>query len=383
MSPAAPGRLIPIHSLDGPSAAFVPDPLPGAWTADAAIWPELIAAAEALARLDQAASDLTNPELLLRPLRQREALHSSRMEGTWTEARQLALFDDSEDAGRAPILDDNLRETINLSRAMRARRQQLRELPLCLRLTRELHRILMSGVRGESRAPGEFRSIQNQIGRPARFVPPPVDAMHACLASWEATLHHRPDSIHPLVWASMHHYQFEAIHPFEDGNGRVGRLLLSLSIADWCGHKEPWVFISPWLNCDSRESEYKEKLLAVSLEGKWTDWILFCLRAIRESAVDTTSRCTRLRSLHREYHSRAQALGGSLKIASAIERLFAVAPVTSIPRLASALKVEYPTAKSYVNKLVDAQILEEVPGEYPRLFLAPEIAKITFEETWE
>ena len=214
--------------------AFVPGLLPPELTFDAKLVTTLSAADRGLGLLGGAGSWLPNPHLLIRPFLRREAVLSSRIEGTVSTVTDLVLFEVAPEEARAP----DVREVANYLVALERATSADRELPLSKRLIRELHRDLMTGVRGDHLTPGEFRTSQNCIGPPgclldqATFVPPPVDQMHDCLDRFEAYLHASP-ALPPLVRLALIHYQFEAIHPFLDGNGRVGRLLVSVLLHEW------------------------------------------------------------------------------------------------------------------------------------------------------
>lgn len=228
------GQLVPISGGRDVTHAFVPDLLPPDWQWPVTLWPVLLDAHKALASLDGTGKHLPNPSLILRPLQDREAQKSSSLEGTYTEPKQQALFEldpTYPESAEDPI--NARREVFNYSRALDYWHESKRTLPISLRLVRDLHRFLMDGVRGSDKNPGAFRTLQNQIGKPARFVPPPPARLMEQLDSLEKYLHaDRPYD--GLVDAFLVHYQFEAVHPFMDGNGRVRRLLLAILIEEWC-----------------------------------------------------------------------------------------------------------------------------------------------------
>jgi len=241
------GRLVPVpKGFADAQVAFIPDPLPPKWEWPGHLWKLLVQARKCLSSLDGTGKHLPNPEILLHPLQSREAQLSSQLEGTITDPQQQVLF---EADPQYPISKNDpnnaFQEVANYRRALRVRLEGKNDLPLSLRLARELHAILMAGVRGSDQRPGEFRKIQNQIGSPARFVPPPPENLDETLDAFEKYLH-SDDGFDPLVRAFFAHYQFEAIHPFRDGNGRVGRLLLSLMIAEWCELSSQWLYMSPF-----------------------------------------------------------------------------------------------------------------------------------------
>jgi len=357
--------------------AFVPDPLPPEWVWPEAMWPLLVEARTCLASLDGTGKHLPNPEILLKPLQAREAQFSSQLEGTITDPQQQVLF---QAEPRYPSSDHDpnnaYREVFNYQRALRARIDGHEDLPLSLRLIRNLHAILLNGVRGSDKRPGEFRMIQNQIGRPARFVPPPPFALGASLDSFEKYLH-VDGGFDPLVRAFLVHYQFETIHPFADGNGRVGRLLLSLCIAEWCGLSGQWLYMSPFF--EKNKAEYMDLMLGVSTDGKWGAWIEFCLRGVCLQAKDTERRCDKLLGIHRDFHKRIQK-AGSIRLATLVDRLFENAVVT-VNSVKNAMGVTYPTAKADMKKLEALGILTEIqepPTGIKTYYCAP-IYDIIFE----
>ena len=172
------------------------------------------------------------------------------------------------------------------------------------------------------------------------------------------------------------HYQFEVIHPFEDGNGRVGRLLLALMITRWCGLANQWLYMSAYF--DDNKDEYMERLLRVSTHNDWSGWIRFCLIGVVEQAKDTEHRCDRLGQLSAQYKERVKTLAGSWRLQSIVDHLFLV-PAVRIPSLVEQHEVSYPTAKADVEKLVSVGILQEIAGASPRTFFAPEILEITLD----
>ena len=299
------GKLVTItNGAPDLRVAFVPNPLPPRWEWPPQLWNKLLEARTRLSSLDGVGKHLPNPEILIWPLQHREAQLSSQLEGTITNPQQQALF---EADPRYPISATDpanaFREVFNYRRALRLRLDGHNTLPISLRLIRELHAILMEGVRGSDQRPGEFRQIQNQIGRPARFVPPPPQYLAEALDSFEKYLH--ASSLYdPLVKAFLAHYQFEAIHPFGDGNGRVGRLLLSLMIAEWCELSSQWLYMSAFFEKNKRN--YMDLLLGVSTNGAWELWIDFCLDGVIAQSRDTEARCDNLLNLHRDFHSQAQ-----------------------------------------------------------------------------
>jgi Fic family protein len=342
------GDLVPVPNgtLDV-QIAFVPRPLPPKWLWPERLWKLLLQARTCLASLDGTGKHLPNPEILLRPLQGREAQLSSQLEGTITDPQQQVLFQADP---RYPTSDTDplnpYREVFNYRRALRLRLDGVNDLPLSLRLVRDLHAILMDGVRGSGQSPGEFRRIQNQIGRPARFVPPPPQHLNETLDAFEKYLHSDDDSFDPLVKSFIAHYQFETIHPFADGNGRVGRLLLSLTIAEWCKLSSQWLYMSAFF--EKRKREYMDWMFAVSTHGSWESWIEFCLEGVVVQAGDTEKRCDRLLALHQDFHKRLK--GGSVRLSALVDSLFEN-PVVTVKNVKERFGVTYPTARADLKKL--------------------------------
>jgi Fic family protein len=372
-----PGRLVPVSGIPSITHAFLPDPLPPQW-----LWPDklynlLIEAHKSLSKLDGIGSHLPNPQLIIRPLQNREAQISSKLEGTITEPEQQVLFQiepsypESENDPR-----NAQREVFNYGRALRYRQEAGSILPLSLRLIKKLHLILMDGVRGSEQDPGNFRRVQNMVGSPPHYVPPPINYIEGCLDNLEKYLH-KSSPFDSLVNVFIIHYQFEAIHPFRDGNGRVGRLLLAILIKEWCGLSNQWLYMSSFFH--KNKDEYIDRLLRVSTHGDWEGWVEFCLRGVVEQATDTEERCERLINLRDEYKERIERVGGSHRLHTIVDELFLL-PADTIPRIAKRCDVTYPTAKSDVERLIEVDVIREIGSNRPRVFYAPEILTITYED---
>jgi Fic family protein len=368
------GRLVSV-SIGKEDCAFIPLPLPRTWHVPLEIWPRLAEAKESLARLDGIGRTLPDPDLLLRPLQSREALRSSSLEGTYVSAEELLLFElGSQEPIAASERQNDWREVYNYAAALRRGTELLDTLPLSLRLIREMHSVLLNGVRGRDRGIGEFRQNQVHLGSDRRYVPPPPNELMACLDDFENFLN-ESDGIDPLIRTFMGHYQFEAIHPFLDGNGRVGRALLSLTAFKWCGLSRPWLYVSPFF--DRHKDDYISALFSVSADGDWRRWFEICLLATIDGTRDSIQRCGRLVSLRNEYHSKADVSG--VRLHPIIEGLFSN-PILRITDVAQRLKVSYPTAKADIEKLVKHGILVELPGVYPKAFYCREIFNAAYSE---
>jgi Fic family protein len=367
------GRLVGITEIPGATHAFIPDPLPPNWEWPSRLWPLLRDASVALGRLDEVGKYLPNPELVITPIRDREAQQSSRLEGTITLVREQLLF---EVAPSAPTSSNDtvndFKEVANYKRALKVHEELKENLPISLRLIKELHRVLMEGVRGGSRAPGEFRRLPSQVGDPPRYVPPPPNFMVDGMNEFEKSLHSdmRYD---PLVDAFIAHYQFEAIHPFRDGNGRVGRLLLAILIQEWSQLSQQWLYMSSYFG--KTKSEYQDRLLHVSTEGDWEGWIEYCLKGVIAEANETQGRCGQLRDLIEDFRRRIERAEGSVRLSSISDSLF-VLPAVRVTDVVKTFEVSYPTAKKYLDELESLGIVEPLPHAKQKTFFAPRILGI-------
>jgi Fic family protein len=316
-----------------------------------------------LGQLAGLGSALPDPNLLIKPFVRREAVLSSRIEGTRASLADLYAFE----AGQLKLfeLPEDVREVENYVSALNYGLERLNDFPMSLRFIRELHEELMRGVRGEQWTPGAFRRSQNWIGAPgstlstATFVPPPVEPMHTALRDLERFIH-ADDDLPPLVRVAMIHYQFEAIHPFLDGNGRVGRLLINMLLYSWQLLPHPLLYISAYFN--THRQTYYDNLLAVSQQGKWEPWLLFFLDAVRSQADDSVQRIRRLLDLQDAYRTRMQSEYKAARLLQAVDKLFEY-PVFTIQQMADRLDVTYVTAQRYVMQLEEQAFIREVTGQ--------------------
>ena len=354
--------------------AFVPNPLPPdlAWTPS--IVSLLSRADRALGELSGIGRALPNPHLLILPFARREAVLSSRIEGTQASLSDLYAY---EAAPRAEETGDVL-EVFNYVRALEHGLARLNELPVSLRLIREIHERLMRGVRGEHSTPGEFRRSQNWIGSPgcllndATYVPPPVEEMRACLDALEHFLHSEHD-IPPLVQLALVHHQFEAIHPFLDGNGRVGRLIIVMLLCLWDLLPQPLLYLSAYF--EANRQTYYELLLSVSQRGTWKEWVLFFLEGVESQARDAVRRSYRLQDLRREYRTRFQATHSSARLLQVVDLLFE-SPILTVNQVKETIEVSFPSANRYIAQLEEAGIVDEITGQLRnRLYRAGEIMR--------
>lgn len=368
-SPA--GRLVP--TLNG-QFGFVPNPLPPVISSDA-ILSGLVNATQALGELNGVLRTLADPYLLIQPLQAREALTSSSMEGTFTTVDALLLAE----AGFGGAQGNDTREVFNYSIALRNAVSSLEKIPLSLRTIRGVHSDLMRGVtrfRGANVRAGEFKQHQNWIGaaaiEAARFVPTPPSETPDCLSQLELYLH-RPDRDRTpaLIDAALMHYQFETIHPFADGNGRVGRILIPVMLYERRALTHPALFPSRAL--EMRKDDYIDRMFEVSRSGDWIGWINFFMEIVAQTCRDTIATADTLMTMRERYRKQLQEAGRSALLLSSVDRLF-IHPVFSIPQLAEHLDVTYPAAQKNLNTLRRLGIVEEVNGtSHPKYFAAREI----------
>ncbi len=337
--------------------AFVPPPLPPDPPLDlSGVWRALSTADRALARLDGVATTLPHPDLFVWMYVRHEATYSSQIEGTQSTLEDVL---DAESRREMPSQASDVDEIFNYVSALNHGLDRLAELPLSLRLIREIHEKLMAGVRGKNKSPGEFRTTQNWIGgdsiQNATFVPPPPDEMNHALGRLEQFLH-RPEDIPVLVHCALVHAQFETIHPFCDGNGRVGRLLITLQLCHEKVLRHSLLYLSYFFKV--YRAEYYDRLQAVRISGDWVGWIRFFLRgvaAVSEAATTTA----------REIHKLREALLADQQLSRKgrdLVHLLFTEPYISPSRAAELLGCTYATANSITNQLEGMGVLQEMTG---------------------
>ena len=340
--------------------AFLPPALPPKLIFGEDLVASLSDADRSLGLLAGAGEWLPNPHLLIRPFVRREAVLSSKIEGTQASVADLVLFEAAPRASKA----HDVREVANYVRALELGVGAERKLPLSLRLIRELHRELMTGVSGTHLTPGEFRTSQNWVGPPgctlveATYVPPPPAQMWDSLDAFEKYLH-LDDRLPALVRLALIHYQFEAVHPFLDGNGRVGRLLISLLLHEWKLLPQPLLYLSAYF--ERERSSYYDHLLGVSREGKWEVWVRFFLDGIAEQSVDVVERARRLFALREQYRNGLHSPRASSLPLKLVDYLFEQ-PALTIPQAQVFLDVSPRAARLIVAKLEELRIVSEVTG---------------------
>jgi Fic family protein len=328
--------------------------------------------------LDGAARYLPANTYLLRPLQQREALRSSALEGTYATAEQLLLYGLEPKAPTSTSDPANAwREVFNYDEALQRAEQLLQRLPIAGRVMKELHSTLLTGVRGADRTPGVYRRRQVHIGSDRRFVPPPPESVEACIADLEKYIN-ESDKTDPLVRAFLAHYQFEAIHPFLDGNGRVGRLLLAVMIHKACSLQAPWLYLSPYF--DKHKDEYIDRLFQISTRGDFNSWITLCLRATIEESRNALARIDKLIELKGKYEKQLAKAHSSARLQQIVVHLLS-SPLTTIPALAKQFDITFPTAQADVNRLVKLKILQKSGARTkPRYFVAHEFFAASYME---
>lgn len=337
--------------------AFVPAPLPPGIEWSAEIATALSRADRAIGRLAGEGWRFRNPDLLIRPFVRREAVLSSRIEGTQTTLAELLV----SGAGATPeAMTADLREVRNYVTALEYGLERLDTLPLSSRLIREIHERLMSDVRGGVATPGEFRRSQNWIGPAgcelgqATYVPPPADELMECLGQLEHFLH--GSSLPPLVNAALAHAQFEAIHPFLDGNGRVGRLLITLLLVERNVLPSPLLYLSAYF--EATRQQYYAHLLAVTQSGAWEDWLIYFLEGVSTQSADAVARIRRLVDLFDRAREKLTAIR-SARLERALE-LFVENPFRTVGGLAQEMGVAYTTARRAISRLEAAGIVSLV-----------------------
>jgi Fic family protein len=342
--------------------AFIPKPLPPdpPLDYDSSLMALLSEADQALARLDAATEFLPNPELFVKMYVRKEAVLSSQIEGT--QASLVDILQHEAGAGRGP---EDVTEVVNYIRAMNRGLERLAALPLSLRLIREIHAELLRGVRGSEREPGEFRRSQNWIGPPgctladAIFVPPPPEEAVRALGDLETFLHGRAPM--PLrVKTALVHVQFETVHPFLDGNGRVGRLLITFLLCVNGVLQRPTLYLSHYLK--ARRQEYYERLQAVRDTGDFESWLRFFLTGVRDvsrEGTETARQVLALRERHRALV--AEKLRNASAALTLLERLFGQ-PIVTVQQVAEIIKRTYPVANQLVGDLERLGMLRETTG---------------------
>lgn len=380
-SPA--GILVPISGTDPRTGdhydhkAFLPNPLPSETPElSGETWELVTEASLALGRLDQAGHQVPNPGLLRRPSIRREAVSTSALEGTYAPFQEVLEADIDEEATEP---SPALREVLNYVRVAELALDWIPERPISVGMLCDLQRLLVKGTSGETEQAGRIRDLQVVVGPPgsrvedARYVPPPPgDQLRAGLDAWEAWL--TDHDMNPVVAVALAHYQFEALHPFSDGNGRIGRLVVVLQLLREEVLHHGLLTISPWL--EQRRPQYQDRLLSLSQTGVYDPWVRFIAAALRERADAATSQVERLLRFEQSMKELAQSypLRG---VAAVIAQDLIGRPFVTPSAAARLYGVTYPAANNAVARLVEAKVLREVTGRrYGRVFIAPEVLGI-------
>lgn len=354
--------------------AFHPNALPPSIPWSSPLVRSLSDADRLLGKLAGEGRRLPNPHLLIRPFVQREAVYSSRIEGTQSTLGELLAVEAGAAVARSPA---DLREVGNYVVALEFGLERLKSLPLSLRLVCEIHAKLMDGVRGNSATPGEFRRSQNWIGSPgctlaqANYVPPPHHDMMGDLSAWEKFLHE--NSLPPLIEAALMHYQFESIHPFLDGNGRVGRLLITLLLCARGVLPLPLLYLSAFFEATRRD--YYERLRDVTERSAWEEWLQYFCNGVARQAEDALSRAERINALLEKW--RTEAAGDSSTTPAKLLDLIGSNPYLTPRGAEEKLGVAYNTAADGIRRLERRGIVTKMgDSQRDRVFCAQEILAI-------
>ena len=378
----SPGRLTPIGSGASKYSAFIPNPLPPRVELDADTLLLLSQADQSLGQLAGIGHFVKNSTLLVKPLVRREAVLSSQIEGTQSGLDDLYRYEAGQlfPAREGSASSEDAHEVLNYVIALEYGVHRLESLPVSTRLIRELHRHLMKGVRGEQATPGELRTTQNWIGpagctlNEATYVPPPVEAMMEALGDVERYIHASPE--YPqLIRLALVHYQFEAIHPFVDGNGRVGRLLLALLAVQWNLLPSPLLYLSAYF--ERKRDTYYRLLLGVSTRGEWIDWIRFFLSAVTDESHDTMSRLHALQGLADSWHVQLESQPRTSALTLRLADSLMEQPFVTVPAAARLLGVTYRTAQLHVDRLQREGILKPRDARhYGKVYEASDILRV-------
>jgi len=369
-SPAA-GR---IHRSMAGHDTFVPAPLPPTIDYDGSLVLALSKADTALSELSGVGRQLPNPHLLITPYLQQEAILSSRIEGTRTNLSEL-LLDEVGAVDHAPDEEAERQEVRNYVEAMEEGIAILRTgRPISLNMVRSLHATLMAGVRGGFSSPGQFRNEQNWIGgatiERAVYVPPPPEMLMESLSDWERFVNER-DTLPDLIQCAIMHEQFEAIHPFKDGNGRIGRLLVPLFLMERGRLSQPLLYLSSYI--EPRRSTYYDLLQRVRTDGDWVSWIHFFLAGVADTAHVAVQQTKKLVDLREDFRYRVRGKARAMEL---VDSLF-LNPYITAKRARQFLDVSDPSARNALADLQHVGIVTEVAGQHwPRLFVSGAVLSI-------
>ena len=373
------GKIVQILNSPNEEFAFIPDLLPPKLSIPQSIIEKIHSTEREVARFDGMIYTLQDPFILLQPLKYSEAQTSSDLEGTTVDLVNIVAYEINPKIPRSandPLND--AREVSNLKKAINYWVEIQEQLPVSLRLLKDLHRILLDGVRGKDKNPGEFRKVQNQVGQ-GRYVPPPANELTRLLDNLEKWINEPGPFQHPLLRSIIAHYQFEAIHPFRDGNGRVGRLLLSIMICKECEMSHYALFMSSFFN--QYRSNYYDFLHNVSTKSDWLDWIDFCLTGIGTQAINGMSKYKALQSLQQIYITKINKLDKSGRLRRILDMLFAT-PVITVQEVMEELNLSWQLSRKVIKKFEDLGIVTGIyiQGDPKQYFLSKEVMNIIFSE---
>ena len=359
------GKTAPIG--DG-QLAFVPQPLPRELSLSSDLVLRLDRASRAVATLSGVGETVPNPHMLSRPFIRREAALSSRIEGTWASLSDVL----AHEAGGLTDSTEDTQEVVNYVIALEYGVARLESLPISFRLANELHERLLSGVRGKNMTPGRFRAQQVWIGPPgssiraARFIPPPPEYLRDLFLDWELFVN-ETHNLPPLIRCAMAHYQIEAIHPYMDGNGRIGRLLITLFLRASGVLRTPLLYLSAYFERDRQR--YYDELLNMSVTCDWKPWLSYFLDGVYRESQDVLARIRRVRHLQEEWRELLRKRGEPSSGQRLLEELFAN-PVTTASRVAELLQISDPGARRVLGRLISAGIITRVESRRPNLYVA-------------
>ncbi|HQF90433.1 MAG TPA: Fic family protein [Methanofastidiosum sp.] len=370
------GKVVQVDGVNGDQYnVFIPNPLPPNIEFDEELVLILSRAEEKLGKLSGVCLTLPSPNLLIIPYLRKEAIMSTRIEGTRISMQEVLLSEAKEREEKTK----DAQEVVNYINTVNYALTKIEKSPINVELIKEMHKVLMEGVRGDEKAPGEFREVQNWIGSElskvsdANFVPPNPEAVPKLmedLIEYLNTEHNVP----VLVRCALMHYQFETIHPFCDGNGRIGRSLITVYLCKKKKIIKPLLYISEFF--EKHRLEYNELLLKTGQTGKFEGWIKFFLKAVEVQSEDASVRAHKLLYLRESYRKRVQREAQSSDILNIIDYLFSN-PFITVKRAQHILDVTYPTGKKYVEKLAEYEILKETNRlQREKTFVAYEIYEI-------
>ena len=377
------GVLVPISGFDPRFRqpfehwAFVPHPLPEDVSLSPRTWALAAEAMLSIGRLDQAGRQIPNPAILRRPSLRREAQSTSALEGTFAPLTEVLEADPDDQQRGSP----ELLEVLNYVRAAEHAYAAVADRPLTMQLLLEVHQLLVAGTRSDGTDAGKVRSHQVLIGatsgrvQDARFIPPPPGAqLDASVQAWIDWVNAPHPTLPPVVAAALGHYQFETLHPFNDGNGRIGRLAIVLQLMLSGTLREPLLSVSPWF--EARRTDYQDELQRVSATGDWDRWVTFFATGLRDQATDTTHTIEQLLAAHDRAKEicRTNNLRG---VALAVAEGLVARPIVTPTWVQHHHHVSYPAANAAVARLEQLGLLRETTGgTYGRVFAADDIIRI-------